>query len=133
MESDFNMKYIKKPIPITAIQWNGLNADEIFDFMQENHPIFSNNNDIIIHTLEGDMCAPVGSFIIKGVDGEFYPCRKDIFERSYTAVHEHLVVCDQCQKGFSSNETKIFYDELNRKYKYWSICPYCGTKNDWEV
>ena len=112
------MKYIKKPIPIEAIQWDGNNREEILDFMSNNCPIFSYNDEIIINTLEGKMKAPIGSYIIKGVDGEFYPCRKEIFESSYSRVYEHLVTCSQCNKGFSSTYTNIFYDELNRKYKY---------------
>lgn len=127
------MKYIKKPIPIEAIQWDGTNSKEILDFMGDNNPIFSTNGIITINTLEGPMSAPIGSYIIKGIDGEFYPCKKEIFESSYSKIYEHLVTCSQCNKGFSSTHTNIFYDELNRKYKYWAICPYCGVKNDWEV
>lgn len=127
------MKYIKKPIPIEALQWNGENVEKILDFMGENTPVFKENGEIIINTLEGKMSAPIGSYIIKGVDGEYYPCRKEIFESSYTKVNEHLIVCSQCHSNFSSIHTNIFYDEINRKYKYWAICPYCGIKNDWEV
>lgn len=127
------MKYIKKPIPIEAIQWDGANSKEILDFMEDNNPIFSTNGIITINTLEGPMSAPIGSYIIKGINGEFYLCRKEIFENSYNKIYEHLITCSQCNKGFSSTHTNIFYDELNRKYKYWAICPYCGVKNDWEV
>ena len=127
------MKYIKKPIPVEAIQWLGDNPEEILTFTEGNCPIFSNTGDITIQTLEGKMSAPIGSYIIKGIDGEFYPCRKEIFERSYRKVNEHLVVCSWCGKGFSSIHTNIYYDDLNRTYKYWAVCPYCGIKNDWEV
>ena len=41
---------------------------------------------ITIHTLEGDMKAKQGDYIIKGVKGEFYPCRKDIFEQTYEEI-----------------------------------------------
>ena len=41
---------------------------------------------LYIKTLEGDMFAPIGSYIIKGVNGEFYPCREDIFEKTYEEV-----------------------------------------------
>ena len=127
------MKYIKKPIPIEAIQWNGDNVEEILDFMTGNSPIFASNNEITISTLEGKMSATVGSYIIKGVDGEFYPCRKEIFESSYTKVYEHLITCGQCNKSFSSTDSHIYYDEIAKKYKYWTVCPYCGTKNEWEA
>ena len=78
----FKVKYIKKPIPIEAIQWMGDNSEEVLTFMEGNCPIFSSTGDITIQTLEGKMSAPIGSYIIKGVDGEFYPCRKEIFEHS---------------------------------------------------
>ena len=127
------MKYIKKPIPIEAIQWDGKNSSEILNFMKNNNPIFSNNGDLIINTLEGKMNAPISSYIIKGIEGEFYPCKKEIFENTYSKVYEHLITCEQCGKGFSSIHTDIFYDELQRKYKYWAVCPYCGIRNNWEV
>lgn len=127
------MKYIKKPIPIDAIQWNGDNVEEILNFMLGNCPIFSGNGEITINTLEGKMNAPLGSYIIKGVDGEFYPCRREIFEASYTKIYKHSITCNQCHKKFSTTDAHIYYDELNNKYQYWAICPYCNTKNDWEV
>ena len=47
---------------------------------------------IIIHTLEGDMKASVNDYIIKGVRGEFYPCKPDIFEETYNEVIEETNV-----------------------------------------
>ena len=44
-------------------------------------------NSLSVHTLEGDMRASVGDWIIKGVNGEFYPCKPDIFEKTYEAVY----------------------------------------------
>ncbi|MFM9596855.1 hypothetical protein ACKI1O_46745, partial [Streptomyces scabiei] len=44
------------------------------------------DGELIIYTLEGDMKASVGDFIIKGVHGEFYPCKPDIFEETYEGV-----------------------------------------------
>lgn len=79
------MKYIKKPIPIEAIQWTGDNIDEIRDFIStEEYNI--RGGSLYIKTLEGDMFAPIGSYIIKGVNGEFYPCREGIFEKTYEEV-----------------------------------------------
>ena len=127
------MKYIKKPIPIEAIQWMGDNVEEILKFMSNNRPLFNELNEIIIRTPEGKMTAPVGSYIIKDIDNQFYPCRKKVFENLYTKIYEHNVTCRQCNKNFVSLNTNIFYDELNKKYKYWDICPYCNTNNEWEV
>lgn len=88
------MKYRKKPVEIEAIQWNGENINEIRGFALNNcsfNMLQYSNTDIpiytlVIHTLEGDMVAKPGDFIIKGVQGEFYPCKPDIFEQTYEAV-----------------------------------------------
>lgn len=80
--------YVKKPIPIEAIQWNGNNFQEIQDFMREHHVIKTAYNELIIPTLEGEMKAPVESWIIRGPMGEYYPCRRDVFEETYEPVKE---------------------------------------------
>ena len=80
------MYYIKKPIPVEAIQWTGYNFDEIHDFIIGQPIVVTTFNELVISTLEGDMKAPVGSWIIRGPLGEYYPCRKDVFEKTYEAV-----------------------------------------------
>lgn len=82
------MKFIKKPIPIEAVQWTGDNVDEIMNFMGDNPPVFDYWNRITIQTLEGEMKASVGSWIIRGPKGEYYPCRQDIFEETYEQISE---------------------------------------------
>lgn len=77
-------KYIKNPIPIDALQWDGDNEKEVLDFVGESAEI--RGGSLYIKTLEGDMLAPIGSYIIKGVNGEFYPCREDIFKKTYEEV-----------------------------------------------
>lgn len=76
------MKYRKKPIEVEVLRWNGKNHKEISDFvgswLQTNY-----EGSIQIPTLEGALYAPKGSFIIRGIKGEFYPCRPDIFEATY--------------------------------------------------
>lgn len=83
------MKFQKKPVVIEAVQWFGWNTVEISDFM-ENSPVFESDVDgnswVVIRTLEGDMKASKGDWIIKGVRGEFYPCKPDIFDLTYEAV-----------------------------------------------
>ena len=80
-------KYRKIPVEIEAVQWNGENAGEITDFLgNKGYCHILNDNSLIIPTLEGDMKAVVGDFIIKGVKGEFYPCKPDIFEMTYEKV-----------------------------------------------
>lgn len=96
------MKYKTKPVEIEAIQWDGKNREEIFDFVGkelevnlesetayvagQGAPIFS----LTIPTLEGDHKAMQGDFIIRGLKGEYYPCKPDIFEMKYKPVKEEL-------------------------------------------
>ena len=86
------MKYRKKPVVIEAIPFID-NADRIIeiqefmggDTIRVNYED-KNNPYLKIETLEGIMKAPVGDYIIKGVNGEFYPCKPDIFEKTYERV-----------------------------------------------
>ena len=80
------MKYKKKPVVIEAIQWVGDNLNEIESFVGEN--MLSDNDGIEICTLEGNMKASKGDYIIKGIKGEFYPCKPDIFDATYEIVEE---------------------------------------------
>jgi hypothetical protein len=88
------MKYRKKPVVIDAIQWTGFNPDEIKEFVGKKCDIEYYDAayeagvmgilaTITIHTLEGNMRADKGDYIIKGVKGEFYPCKPDVFEQTY--------------------------------------------------
>jgi hypothetical protein len=81
--------YRKKPVVIEAIQWTGdmLDAEKVMEFFEgaEAMPGFQ-GNAIHIYTLEGIMTASPDDWIIKGVKGEFYPCKPDIFEATYEAV-----------------------------------------------
>jgi uncharacterized protein YeeX (DUF496 family) len=91
-------KYRKLPVVIEAelynIQGNETELEEaqdrIADFIEENISIVG--HDIIIETLEGDMTATIGDYIIKGVNGEFYPCKPDIFEKTYETVTDAVQV-----------------------------------------
>ena len=93
-------KYIKKPVQIEAIQLKENNIIEVFDFLdganyKENKSVeelqdFSQmilkQGYIEIETLEGIMKANFGDYIIKGIKGEFYPCKPDIFQATYEEV-----------------------------------------------
>jgi hypothetical protein len=79
------MKYRKKPAVVEAVLWNGDNYKEVIDFA-ENKIWFDALGNIWIATLEGDMIAKKGDYIIKGVQGEFYPCKPDIFAETYEEV-----------------------------------------------
>ncbi|MEU4225816.1 hypothetical protein AB0F17_16100 [Nonomuraea sp. NPDC026600] len=82
-------RFRKRPVEIEAVQWTGDNVNELWDaFSAENiyGPTEKNPDWLIITTLEGDMRANVGDWIIKGVQGELYPCKPDIFEATYEAA-----------------------------------------------
>ncbi len=81
------MKYRKKPVVVEAVQWNGNNHKEVIDFV-ENKIWFDALGNIWIATLEGDMVAKKGDYIIKGVQGEYYPCKPDIFAETYEKTEE---------------------------------------------
>lgn len=80
------MKYRKKPIIIEAIQFTGKNKNEIAKFVGKSFMEWINHPEIGIATIEGNMHAKPNDWIIKGVKGEFYPCKPDIFEQTYEKV-----------------------------------------------
>lgn len=77
-------KYITKPVVIEALQYNG-NLD-IVHFLEGNYFIDAKSKQLYITTLEGNMKADIGDYIIKGLRGEFYPCKPDVFEKKYEEV-----------------------------------------------
>ena len=80
-------KYRKKPVVIEAIQWTGNNHIEVAEFMFGANVYINNPKGYVeIEALEGKMYAEVNDYIIKGVKGEFYPCKPDIFEQTYEEV-----------------------------------------------
>lgn len=100
------MKYRKKPVVIEAVQLKVDNFDAVCDFMggtpvPKHNPDFGidengNTNEpylgVYIETLEGKMLANYGDYIIKGVNGEFYPCKPDIFEKTYDKADDSSVM-----------------------------------------
>jgi len=85
----------KKPIIVEVILWLGSNWEEINNFLPrdlwwlEDGSLVNQTNlyqPIILKTLEGKMKVEVGDYIIKGVRGEFYPCKPDVFEKTYELV-----------------------------------------------
>ena len=86
------IKATKKPVQIEAIQWTGNNIKDIESFCKDSilgsrcylHDESNNGTYVLkIRTLEGDHKALIGDFIIKGVQGEYYPCKEDIFNLTY--------------------------------------------------
>lgn len=82
-------EYVKKPVVVEAIKFTRNNWDEVCEFTKgaASHMIIERCINgkcwCTIHTLEGDHTAMEGDYIIKGVKGEFYPCKPDIFEQTY--------------------------------------------------
>lgn len=83
------MKYRKKPIVVEAIRWTGKNQTEIDKFCGMKVVWGKNNKAFLVLTREGTKLATMGDYIIKGVNGEFYPCKPDIFEKTYERVDEN--------------------------------------------
>lgn len=91
-------KFRKKPVVVEAVRWTGSNLEEIRNFVgsdliEDYMELFDIKRtlkemlvDIAIDTLEGTMRVDYGDYIIKGVKGEFYPCKPDIFEQTYEEV-----------------------------------------------
>lgn len=92
------MKYKTKPVEIEAIRWTGLNLEEIktfvgdsliYDIIDTAWEVRKGRPHVLmkIKTLEGNMHVSEGDYIIKGLKGEFYPCKPDIFEKKYEFIN----------------------------------------------
>ena len=87
------MKFKKKPVIIEAIQLTDNNVQEVYDFMdlkgnypETGHGIDPSDGKFKITTLEGIHTANINDWIIRGIKGEYYPCKPDIFEATYDEV-----------------------------------------------
>lgn len=85
-------KFRKKPVVIEAVRFTRHTWDEVKKFTNGQahswvtEKYMGGNSSCIIPTLEGELKANEGDWIIKGVDGEFYPCKADIFQKTYELV-----------------------------------------------
>lgn len=87
------MKYRKKPVEIEAIQLTTDNVVEVLTFCNRDEIVASNEDGTIsIKTLEGVMLASINDYIIRGVKGELYPCKPDIFEATYDKVEDAVAL-----------------------------------------
>jgi hypothetical protein len=89
-------QYRKKPVVIDAVQWLGVGvagpcpkwlAEALDNTPDEPGGVMRMGNEVHIGTLEGVMVAKPDDWIIKGIKGELYPCKPDIFEATYEPVH----------------------------------------------
>jgi hypothetical protein len=86
--------FIKKPIEIKALEWTGLNENQVINFCL-GKAFFGQVSDgkvtcfrMTIETIEGLRLAQIGDWIIKGIDDEFYPCKRSVFEKTYQEYTE---------------------------------------------
>lgn len=88
------MKFRKKPVVIEAMKFDGENAGDVMNWAHRALPPEANSivrfdlGGLSIRTLEGYLHASPGDWIIRGIKGEFYPCKPDIFEATYERVEE---------------------------------------------
>ena len=78
-------KYKKKPVVIEAVEFNGFNFGELEHFIGGDYGK-NEQGESVIATLEGALKISIGDYIIKGVKGEFYPCKPDIFKATYEEI-----------------------------------------------
>ena len=119
-------KYRKKPVTIEAIQLNNHNVREVAEWCGADlgHTFGSTEPDSLhIPTLEGTMAAYIGDYIIRGVQGEFYPCKPDIFAATYevptnneTAADEHHSVQELYDYRMAYNS--LLFNQWARDGKY---------------
>ncbi len=89
-------KFRKKPVVVEAVKVTKKNMWDVMNWIVNNTPDESPRSAyvdksifeprLIIQTLEGSMEANIGEYVIKGVKGEFYPCKADVFDMTYTEV-----------------------------------------------
>lgn len=79
-------KFKKKPVTVLTVEYTGDNLEELEKFVGKDLGFNKMNKKPYIKTLEGNMEISVNDVVIKGVDGEFYPCKPDIFKKTYEEV-----------------------------------------------
>lgn len=81
-------KYRKKPVIVEVMRFTDATKDRVFNWVTCNKSaeFFDGRPILKIQTLEGVMTVDIGDYVIKGVKGEFYPCKPDIFEQTYEKV-----------------------------------------------
>ena len=77
--------FVKNPVKVQAIKYTGNNFDEISSFNNGN--IFQYDEKVVIKTHAGYRYIEKGDWIIRGIKGEFYPCKSYIFEQAYEEVN----------------------------------------------
>ena len=120
------MKYRKKPVVVDAMQLpaDGADAsDELLTFLHEMGENWSSERDgsvVLRDRYEGVMVADPGDWIIRGVKGEYYPCKPDIFEKSYDMAWEATMTHERWTEVEKNQELKLTAQEIADG---WHFCP----------
>ena len=99
-------KFVKKPVVIEAIQYDGANITEIETFVRGKLPTIMTSDlgaQLVLSTLEGDMKVTKGDYVIKGIKGEFYPCKPDIFKSTYNVIEDNNGILSEGEKRVRTN------------------------------
>jgi len=138
------MKFRKRPVVVEAVQFLGTKKsfDEIWAWACPSNdtiksPVHCGNRPggeddyrvLYVDTLEGEMKAFSGDWIIRGVVGEFYPCNSDVFLRTYALVEGEPAEQENKPCPFCGGEEPI--RDHNEYGKYWLMCRSCAATGPW--
>lgn len=100
-------KFVKKPVVVQAVEYNGANKEEIEAFVGKKldtiYTELKEPLELKIPTLEGDMKVSKGDYVIKGIKGEFYPCKPDVFKSTYNVVEDNNGILSEGEKRVRTN------------------------------
>lgn len=126
------MKYRKKPVVIEAMQFDGTIESAVEIRKWSHHQVSVDSNEplkLLIPTLEGNMTASPGDYIICGVQKEFYACKPDIFEMTYEIVNDQHTTQEYLKVTRQENHypivmrskeyEKLFVIQSHPEVKYW--------------
>lgn len=121
--------YRKMPVVVEAVQWTGENHAEMCEFIDPEVFEIIPRVGLVIHTLEGDHHASPGDYIIKGVNGEFYPCKPDIFAKTYesatlTPPNEWVSVEERLPEV--GQEVLVYWRNTSQKAEHFELTHYDG-------
>lgn len=110
------MKFRKRPVVVEAVQFTEGDKNRVFNWITCNHyPNWDHDGrpTIVIETLEGEHTASLGDWIIKGVKGEFYPCKPDIFALTYEPADtpDHAATLEAQVRRMGAPETVLNPDD----------------------
>ena len=110
-------KFVKKPVVIEAVEYNGANKEEIEAFVGKKldtiYTELKEPLELKIPTLEGDMKVSKGDYVIKGIKGEFYPCKPDIFKSTYNVVEDNNGILSEGEKRVRTNFNVLSLETVN--------------------